>query len=165
MSRLWRKLSKRDRIALVVGTAAIALALVFLVIVEPLLSRYAANQRAVARAEADLVFIRDALPRLEAKRGDGSGLAAQRRAGRSLLALADATAREANLGGALKRVEPIGDGRVSLWFEGVGFDAWIAWLEVLSRDHGVGVETLALDRIEGPGMVNARVVLVDRSVG
>ena len=81
------------------------------------------------------------------------------RQGKSLFALADVTARGAGLATALKRVEPTGPRSVRVSFETANFDALISWVDALSRDYGVQATDVSADRVEGIGLVNARVVL------
>jgi general secretion pathway protein M len=76
-----------------------------------------------------------------------------------LFALADVTARGAGLATALKRVEPIGAKSARVSFETANFDALIAWVDNLGRDYGVQATDFSADRVEGMGLVNARVLL------
>jgi general secretion pathway protein M len=80
--------------------------------------------------------------------------------GGSLLGRVDVAVREAGLSGTVRRVQPEGDDRVQVWLEGIGFDAMLGWLTVLQRDHGVRVDSLAVDRRAEPGMVDGRVLLL-----
>jgi general secretion pathway protein M len=84
------------------------------------------------------------------------------RGGKSLLALADVSARGAGLADALKRVEPSGARSVRVSFEAANFDALIGWVEGLARDYGVEASDFSADRVEGLGLVNARVVLEEQ---
>jgi general secretion pathway protein M len=164
MSAWWRGLAARERAVLAIGGAIVALLLAWALVWDPLSTQRARLEAEVRQAEADLVWMREAVPRLAARRAQGGALGADR-AGRSLPALADASLREAGLGAHLKRLEPLGEGRVSLSFEGVGFDPWILWLEAFAPRYGIRVEELVVDRAAGPGMVDARVVLVDSRSG
>src|SRR5581483_1437548 len=83
------------------------------------------------------------------------------RQGKSLLALADATARSAGLAGSLKRVEPAGGRSVRVTFEVANFDVLMNWLDALARDYGVEVTDFSADKVEGLGLVNARATLED----
>lgn len=87
--------------------------------------------------------------------------AGAQRAGKSLLALADATARSGGLGDALRRVEPAGARTVKLAFESARFDVLVAWIEALATSYGVEAVELSVDRADGVGFVNARVTLQD----
>lgn len=83
------------------------------------------------------------------------------RQGKSLLALVDASARAANLESQLKRVEPIGSRSVRASFEFAPFDGVVGWLEGLAKSYGVHVTDLSVDRVEGNGLVSARITLED----
>jgi len=76
--------------------------------------------------------------------------------GQSLRGLADQTARERGL--AITRVQPLDDGRLGVWMDGVSSDALMGWLNVLARDHGVWADRVSLDR-EGEGVVRAQLTL------
>jgi general secretion pathway protein M len=164
MTAWWRRLAARERRVLVAGGALAAGLLAWALIWDPLAVQRSRLDAEVRQAEADLAWMREAVPRLLARRAQGTG-AGLDRAGRSLPALADASLREHGLGAHLRRLEPLGEGRVSLSFEGVGFDPWITWLEGFAPRHGIRVEELVVDRATGPGMVDARVVLVDGRSG
>jgi general secretion pathway protein M len=41
------------------------------------------------------------------------------------------------------------------------FDALVNWLDVLARDYGVQATDFSADKVEGLGLVNARVTLED----
>jgi len=44
-------------------------------------------------------------------------------------------------------------------FETANFDALIGWVDGLGRDYGVQATDFSADRVEGMGLVNARVLL------
>jgi len=79
--------------------------------------------------------------------------------GRSLLAVVDAGLREAGLGTALLRVEPVSADQVRVYFQQVSFDRMSDWLHALGRSHGVRVSELSVQRSPGVGMVDARLTL------
>ena len=152
----WRALAPRERRALAFGGAALAVIFAWLAVWEPLVASRDAWRTRVAAAETDLAWMRAASARLQAS---GPVAAAVPSDGRSLLARVDASAREAGLGSALLRVEPIAAGQVRVTFEQAGFDALMAWLEALAQAHGVRVTELSAQRADGVGLVDARVSL------
>lgn len=164
MRSFWQRLSARERRVVTVGGALVATLLAWAFVWDPLAASRARLEASVRQGEADLQWMREAVPRLLARRAQG-GLVGADRAGRSLPALADASLREAGLGAHLARIEPLGEGRLGLWFDDVGFDPWIAWLEAFAPRYGIRVEELVVDRASGPGMIDARVVLVDERGG
>jgi general secretion pathway protein M len=112
----------------------------------------------VSSDRAALAWMRAAQRDVPAMSANGTRAAADRQ-GKSLLALADVSARGAGLATAHMRVEPTGPRSVRVSFEGVNFDALVGWIEALARDYGVQTTDMSTDRVEGLGLVNARVTL------
>jgi general secretion pathway protein M len=156
----WRGLAPNERRMLGIGAVLALLLLVWALAWHPLANRRAQLRQDVENQRRDLAYVRLGAAEVEQLRATGQRSRGDRQ-GKSLLALADATARAAGLGDALKRVEPVGARGVRVSFEGAGFDALAQWLEVLSRQFGVEVVDLSADRADGIGLVNARATLQD----
>ncbi|MBF0270747.1 MAG: type II secretion system protein M [Magnetococcales bacterium] len=158
-------LASRERRVVVGGGVVLAALLVEMWVIEPGLEWLEGRRRVVEEKSATLAWMKNAAQ--EVTRLKAAGVTAQPSAaggsgaggGESLLALADRTARERGLGGALRRVEPEGSGRVRLWFEKVTFEGLMGWLSELESRHGARAENITLDREESPGQVSSRVVL------
>ena len=163
MNAWWQSLPSRDRMALAVLVAFVLVVVGWLGLWRPLARAHDSLATQVTQAEADLAFMKGASGELLRLRATGA-LNPLDRAGKSLLALADASAREAGLGATLKRVEPVGEGRVNVWFEGVPFDAMAAWLEQLDQRFGIRADELTAERAAGTGTVDARVGLTESPV-
>ncbi|MBS0487713.1 MAG: type II secretion system protein M [Proteobacteria bacterium] len=156
----WNAQSVRDRRVLVAGGIVVAILLTWALAWIPLSRARASLTAQVAQQRADVAWMRQSLAQARELRTQGArGNVA--RQGKSLLALADATARADGLGDALKRVEPTGAASVRVSFEVVDFDVLSNWLEALARDYGVSVTDLSVDKSQGLGLVNARVTLQD----
>ncbi len=156
----WNAQSVRDRRVLVAGGIVVAILLTWALAWIPLSRARASLTAQVAQPRADVAWMRQSLAQARELRTQGArGNVA--RQGKSLLALADATARADGLGDALKRVEPTGAASVRVSFEVVDFDVLSNWLEALARDYGVSVTDLSVDKSQGLGLVNARVTLQD----
>ncbi len=160
MNAWWQSLAPRDRRMLQIGSALVVAMLFWALLFEPLQTSRSALVGSVAQAEADLVYMQAASQQLASLHSGGSASVFER-GGRSLLALADASAREAQLANALKRVEPVSAGRVSVWLEAASFDATANWLEQLHQRYGVRSEDFSISRGAGTGLVDVRVVLVE----
>lgn len=156
----WQAQSERDRRTLAAGAVVVALLLGWALIWHPLALRRSSLEQEVASRRDDLVFVQRGAAQAALQHGIGQRARGDR-AGKSLLALADATAREAGLGAAIRHVEPAGARSVKVGFEAVDFDALAAWLETLSGGYGVETTELSADRADGVGLVNARVTLQD----
>lgn len=140
----------------IIATALLGWALLW----HPLAQRRAELEHDLVDQRRELAFVRAGAAEIERRRATGVQAGGQR-AGKSLLALADATARSGGLGDALKRVEPAGAKTVKVGFEGARFDALVAWVETLAGNYGVEATELSVDRADGVGIVNARVTLQD----
>ena len=156
----WNELQARDRRVLLIGGGVVAVLLVWALVWIPLSRARASLTASVTQQRADLAWMRQALAQARALGAQGArGNVA--RQGKSLLALADATARADGLGDALKRVEPTGPASVRVTFEIADFDTLANWMGALARDYGVTVTDFSADKAEGLGLVNARVTLQD----
>lgn len=160
MRAWWQAQSARDRRVLAFGAIVIAVLLVWALLWLPLSRERSQLRTRVERQRADLAWMRQAQGQAKGLQAQGTQGAVLRQ-GKSLLALADVTARAANLGAALKRVEPTSADSVRVTFEIADFDALANWMDALMRDYGVAVTDFSADKVEGMGLVNARVTLQD----
>jgi general secretion pathway protein M len=154
----WQKQSERDRRVLAAGATVVALLLAWAFVWYPLARARAQLESRVEHERTDLARMRQTGGELQALRAKGARGQVDRQ-GKSLFALADVTARGAGLATALKRVEPTGPKSVRASFEGANFDTLIGWVDALARDYAVQTTDFSADRVEGIGLVNARVVL------
>jgi general secretion pathway protein M len=150
----------RDRRVLVVGVLVVAAILIWSFLWHPLAMQRDVLVEQLDNARRDQAYFQVAQAEVERLRNAGARSRADRQ-GKSLLALADVTARGAALDGVLKRLEPIGPRSVRASFEYVAFDALVAWMENLARDYGVQVIDFSADQVDATGLVNARVTLED----
>lgn len=156
----WQQRERREQQVLLGGAALCALLLGWALVWYPLTrARHDLGVRLVTQQQ-DLRFMQDAAGQLRGlAQKDRQGHAS--REGKSLLALADASARDAGLGPTLKRIEPLDDKRVRIEFAASDFDVLSAWLQGLNREYGVRPGDVSIDRASGEGQVNARLTLVE----
>lgn len=154
----WKQRDAREQKILLIGGALTLVLLVWALVWYPLQRSRAELRVRVEAQRIDLEQMRSDASRVGLLRGQGARAKVERQ-GKSLLALADATARGAQLANEIKRVEPVGSKSVRVSFEGASFDAVSDWLEGLARDFGVVATDFSADRAEGNGRVNARVTL------
>jgi general secretion pathway protein M len=156
----WNGLSMQARRIVAGGALLAVLLLGWAFAWHPLALKRADLRRDIGNQRNELAYVRAGAAQIEQQRATGVRAGGQR-AGKSLLALADTTARAGGLGDALKRVEPVGAKGAKVSFESARFDALVGWLESLARDYGVEATELSADRADGTGLVNARVTLQD----
>ena len=160
MRERWQRFDARERRIVVIGSGLVALMLGWAFLWHPLAQKRAELRESVDAQRRDLAYVRVGAAEVERLRTAGTRSKPDRQ-GRSLLALADATARGAGLESAMRRVEPVGASSVRVSFEFASFDALVDWLANLSRDYGIETSDLSADRADGVGLVNARVTLQD----
>ncbi|MFP4208245.1 MAG: type II secretion system protein GspM [Wenzhouxiangella sp.] len=157
MKELWERLNPRQQGLALLAVLTVAGVVLFVGLWEPMSEARAQQRDRVAAQQALLGWLEAVSPLA----GELRQQAEQGRAGvpRSLLGLADETARAAGLAGALARIEPAGDDRVRIWLDGAEFLATMQWLEQLAAGHPVAVAQLDLERAQAAGRVNVRVTL------
>lgn len=152
----WEQMQPRERRMLAGGGAATVLLLLYALLWDPFQADLAQLEERVAAQRGTLAWMQGAAAEARALRGS----ARPTNGSRSLLALADETAKSHQLGEAVKRVQPDGQHTVRVWLEGAAFDDVLRWLDALSGNHGVKIAGLNVERIAAsPGRVNARVAL------
>jgi general secretion pathway protein M len=156
MKLWWAGLAERERRLLIAAAIVIGVFLWWLALLRPLGAARDELSARLPEVRAKAAASEAAIPQIRA----GASAATQPRVGQSLLALADASARNAGLSGALDRVEPQGDAEVRVWLKDADFDALAAWAEQLSAE-GVSISEWSVDRALAPGVVNARLTLKD----
>ncbi len=161
MSAWWQGLEQRQRWLFLIGGSILLLLAIYVWVWEPLAESRQAERERIAQQQALLDWL-TALTPVAAELRRGSSRAADL-GGRSLLGLADETARAAGLAGALTRIEPAGEGQVRIWLDGAEFVSAMGWLQGLSVEYPIEVSQLSIDRAQRSGQVNVRVTLTSNA--
>lgn len=150
----WQAMAGRERRLVGVAALVVAIALVYLVLIEP---AWLARQR-LAR---ELPALRAQLARVDSLADEASRLAGvpvSANTPQALRARLEASIEAAGLGSALAGLQHSGS-LFDVRFEAVAFGEWLAWLEQTARDARLRVVDVAVTRASAPGLVNARVSL------
>ena len=158
MKAWFAELQPRERMMVIIGAVALGLLVFYAAVWDPLTSGASSKAVAVEEQQKLLLWMQKSADEVKRLHPAGSA-AAQLPAGQSLLGVIDQTSKGANLGGAVKRVKPEGENKVSVWLEEAGFDDTMQWLENLHRTYGVEVDNIIIDRKPTPGKVDARIEL------
>jgi len=158
MKAWFDNLDPRERMMVVAGATLLVLFLIYILVLAPIHSGYDSLRNTVEAQRTTALWMQESAQTLTRLKRS-SGRAVQGLGGRSLLSVADSTARAGGLGPALKRVEPEGSDSVRVWLDGAPFDVLVKWLGTLSTIHGVNAETVTLERTDTAGRVNARLTL------
>jgi general secretion pathway protein M len=155
--RTWlESLPPRERLALLVGGAALALLLLYSALLHPFLTSKASLEAHVSQQQTLLAWMRPVAMQLQSLRAQQP---ASVPAGQSLLALVDKSAGDAGFGPALKQVQANPDGSIKVQLQAVGFDSLVRWLGALHQQYGISVGELTAQRGTGPGSVDATLTL------
>ncbi|MGY6554878.1 MAG: type II secretion system protein GspM [Wenzhouxiangella sp.] len=157
LSSYWNTLNRRQQLMLGAAGLVLGAALLFVWVWEPLAESRQFERERVASQRALLDWLEAVEPAAQALRQGQGG--ARDMGGRSLLGLADQTARAAGLAGALSRIEPVGENQVRVWLDDADFTVTMRWLETVSINHPVRAAQLDIERGRSTGLVNARVTL------
>lgn len=156
VNRWFNALDARERFLVVAGGLLLLVLLLYALVWRPIGERVERLRVTVAEQTALAQWMASAAAEVARLRASGAGVRGERQ---SLLSLTDGSARQAGLGGAIRRIEPEGSDRVRIVLEQAGFDTLVTWLERLASRHGVIIETVTVERRNEPGAVNASLVL------
>lgn len=157
MKQWWLSKTPQEHMAMIVGGTAVLILLLYLIIWRPFEQDLEKKILLVDSQKATLQWMQgnlDLIKRMGSKQGKNGSPSNE-----ALLTLVDRTAKRAQLRQQIKRIKPQGDNGVQLWVEEVSFDILIRWLGQMTQDHALDIESLNIDRQDGAGLVNARVVL------
>jgi general secretion pathway protein M len=154
LQRWFYSLAPREQRMIRVG-GIVAAAIVIIGVLLPLQHMLSAASRRVEQKQADLAWMRSAVPSvIAAGPGPSSRATAQ-----TLVVLVDQSARESGLAKSLADSQPSGSGSQRVQFNGADFNLLVAWLSRLSSQHGVKVESATFTAAAAPGVVTATLVL------
>jgi general secretion pathway protein M len=143
----------RERVVLAIGAAAVVLLIGYGFIWKPLSDGSAALRIDVAAKSRLLMELDRAAAVAPVEQSPRPGTE------QSLVVLVDRTAQGHGLAGALTRTRPDGTTGINVTLQNAAFDALLAWLVTLERDHGVSVESASVTGSRQPGLVNGQLLL------
>lgn len=153
----YNRLAPRERRLLLIAGAVMLVALLYLLVWEPIHLGREAAQRQLADARSVAQQLERAAVQFA-----GRPTAAPVDRSRSLLSVVDQASRSATLGKAPSRIQPDGDDVVRVWIEDVPAEALLRWMAELEARHGLQIGSADIERREG-GRANARLQLARRA--
>jgi len=152
----WVQLRPREQTLLAIGAGVLVLSLSYLIVWEPFASKQERLQESVASQQKLVVWMSDSVQELRQLRNSSPGAGGS--GGQSLLGIIDSSAKAAQLGQSMTRVEPEGSNKVRVWFERAEFDVLTRWMSTLASRYGVTAESVTIDKDANAGRVSARLV-------
>lgn len=146
-------LPKREQYLLMFCAAVVLVYLIYIQGYQKLIKEKQRYQQLNQHSQETLLWVRQAVKEIEQSRNQGSG-AAKQAANSSLAQIAEKAAGRAGI--RVNRFSPAGDNEAQVWFERVEFEKFLVCLSALELDYLVQVESLAVNAVNAPGLVNAR---------
>ncbi len=149
---LWSNLQKREKLVVLWGGGFLLIILGYVLVVAPLRSDLVNMEAAVFSKKAELVWMQDGAikaKQLTALRSNKSAV--------SPLKIIDQAARKYGIDSSLKRVDPGETGKIKVWFENLVFVDFMRFLRGIGGSRGLVITNLSVERLDAPGIVNARV--------
>ncbi len=155
MNEWWSSLQPRER--LFVGGLGIFMVvfLLWLVLIDPLFSKAADLKSSAQRAESELAWMQQAVPRLPAT--SRSGGPARASSSRSLNVIVDQTRGRYQL--TATNTQQVGADQLRVRLEDASFDSIVQWLGDLRRQHGITIESASVTQTDVRGTTNATLTL------
>lgn len=157
MKEWWQARTSQEHMALIIGTAAVLLLLLFLLLWRPFNQALEKKALVVESQQVTLSWMQDNLDLIKRLRRQQKASGAG--SNEALLTLVDRTAKKSEIRQQIQRIKPQGDNAVQLWIEQAPFDTVIEWLGQLTQTYAIEIDSLSVDRQDKPGLVNARLVL------
>ncbi len=152
-----RGMTPRERLMVGVTAVFVIVALIWLLLLNPLYTSKAKLETRVAEKSTLLVE----LQRRAAQRSSNPGSSAMPVQGlnQSIVVVIDRTTRLRGLSDYLKRNQPDGNNTVRLRFENAPFDDLVTWLSEVKTGYGLTTTSASIDLAGPPGRINCSLVL------
>jgi len=155
MAQWWENLLPREKMAFGAGMLAVGLLLLYLIVLQPLLTKQSRLRDEVRNRRAELSWMREAAKEI----AQSAPAAPEGAASAPPLQIIDQAARENHLGEQLKRVEPGSGGEIKVWLNNAAYVDLLRWLRQLSDTGRLRLANLNVEKGSGPGLVNAQLTL------
>ncbi|NOR51282.1 MAG: hypothetical protein GQ470_01560 [Gammaproteobacteria bacterium] len=154
----WNNLQPREQSTVIAATIVMVLLMGYLFLFEPYLERRDRLELNVVNQQEDLLWMRQAAEQIKQSKKSGAQKGSR---GLSLLSFVDQSTKRHKLDKEIKRIQPEGS-KVRVSFEEISFRKVVGWLSDLEKS-GYSVNGAVIERTKEPGMVNARIVIEQRS--
>lgn len=134
------------------GGIGLLLLLTYLWLLVPLRGDLVHTREVVLAKKAELLWMQNAALEAQQLKTMRSG-----KSKISPLKLIDQTARQYAIDGSLKRVDPGENNQIKVWFEDLIYVDFVRFLRGIGGGQGLAIASLAVERLDSPGIVNARV--------
>lgn len=148
----WANLQKREQLTVLWGGGGLLLFLTYALLIAPLRSNLVQMRENIFAKKAELLWMQNAALEVQQLKGLRANKATV-----SPLKIIDQNAREFGIDLSLKRVDPGEDNKIKVWFEELVYVDFVKFLRGSGAKQGLTIASLAVERLDSPGIVNARV--------
>jgi general secretion pathway protein M len=141
--------SERDQKVLIALSGFIGICLILVVFVQPFYSKQSQYEKKLDKSVAIYEQLAKNAHKFQGRVSNSSS-------NKPILALITEQAKIAQIN--LKRFEPDNE-NLRIWLDDVSFDNAARWLETLTREHGINVKQISIERSEKNGRVDLRATL------
>lgn len=146
-------LEQNEKKIVLLGGIAIAVAIIFLVVLKPLNGKVKSLQISVDSKSQTIAEWRASVPKLIANRGGATNSSD----GQALSAIVTSSTRQFNL--RVSRVQEKGNEEIQVWFDNVPFNDFANWVAELNNRHGVAVASANIRSKDRDGLTSIDVKL------
>jgi len=150
-------LDNSEQKTVIVGILFVVLFLLYIVVYKPMNSTLTQLQQSNVKNQELLIWMKESVAQLK---GSGKGKnSANKRGNRSLSEVINTSAASAKV--SISRSQPRENNQYQIWLDKVVFDDMVDWIERLTRDYGVAVNSVNLGATDSNGMVRASITFHD----
>jgi general secretion pathway protein M len=150
---LWQNMNKREKILSGGAAGLLLLFMLYLIVIHPLSLNLSRMQEALPLKKEELAWMKTAAKRAEQLVQARSSVSSAA----SPLKVIDLAADQYRLSAKLKRVDPGENEEIKVWFEDLVFVDLMKFVRDLQENHGIGIVSFTAERLDTPGIVNARI--------
>ena len=139
----WQELEQRERVMLSVGGVLVILILFYSFVWSPMRQSIYNYHALLPNKRADLMWMQSQADNYKKTKQTS------RTSNKPLLTIIEETAQQAGLREQIQQMSP-GDNNneVRVWLSETSFDEWVKWIDSLSRQHGVSINTANIQKDE-----------------
>ncbi len=156
IDRWYTGLAKRERRLVLLCLGVVVVLILYLAIIQPLVSAHEHLGRSVQSDRSLLVYMNDSAGRLKNAAAASGGPAHLKG---SVFSTVSSAAQDKSIHNAVQRLEQASNGGVRLTLTAVPFDALITWLQKLDTQKGIVAESANIQGAQAPGTVNVSLTL------
>ena len=150
-----RSMTPRERLMVAAASVLIVIALIWLLLLNPL---YSSQEQLAQRVNSKSTLLVE-LQQRAASRVSQPATSNIQGLDQSIVVVIDRTTRLRGLSPYLKRNQPDGNNTVRLRFENAPFDDLATWLNEVKVGYGLNATSASIDLAGSPGRINCSIVL------